>query len=79
MQERPFLYQYKAGEQVVLTEVLDKELSIQLFTMGFLPGETIQIEKIAPFGDPMIISANDSFISLRRDDAKKVSVKAIES
>lgn len=64
---------------MILEEILDPELSIQLFCMGFLPGEILQIEKIAPFGDPLIISANEAFISLRRDDAEKIRVKAVKN
>jgi Fe2+ transport system protein FeoA len=43
-----------------------------------LPGEKITIERIAPFGDPMIISIDDTFISLRKDDAQKIRVKRAE-
>lgn len=71
------LDQYKSGDSLVLEEVLDPQLSIQLYCMGFLPGETIRIEKIAPFGDPFIISVEDSFVSIRRADAKKIKVKLL--
>jgi len=71
------LDEYKAGDKVILEEVLDPQLSIQLYCMGFLPGEIIRIEKIAPFGDPFIISVEDSFVSIRRADAKKIKVKEV--
>ncbi len=70
---------YLSGDTLIMEEVIDNQLSIQLYCMGFLPGEKITIERIAPFGDPLIISVDDTFISLRRDDAAKIRVKRAES
>jgi len=66
---------FQSGDILIMEEVLDEQLSIQLYCMGCLPGEKITIERIAPFGDPMIISIEDTFISLRRNDAGKIRVK----
>lgn len=68
------LAQCKTGESAILKAISDEQLSIQLFCMGCIPGERLTIERIAPFGDPIMISVEDSFISIRREDAKKVSV-----
>ncbi len=68
------LADYKVGDQVVLKNVLDNQLTIQLYSMGCVLGEKITIERKAPFGDPIIISVEDSFISLRKDDAQKMEV-----
>ena len=67
----------KAGQIVNLKKVNDRQLTIQLYSMGCILGETIRVERIAPFGDPMIINIEDSFISLRRDDAKKMEISNI--
>lgn len=64
----------KAGQSVILKKVNDRQLTIQLYSMGCILGETIRVERIAPFGDPMIINVEDSFISLRRDDANKMEI-----
>ena len=79
MDQDHLLVDFKTGDRLVLKEVLDPQLSIQLYCMGFLPGEVIQIEKIAPFGDPYILSVDDSFISLRKSDAQKIKVKKTEN
>ena len=55
--------------------MLDAQLTIQLYSMGCVVGEEILVERKAPFGDPIIISVEDSFISLRKDDAKKMEVE----
>ena len=64
----------KVGDRVLLKSVSDDQLTIQLYSMGCVLGEEILLERQAPFGDPMIISVEDSFISLRRDDAEKMEV-----
>lgn len=65
----------KEGDEATLIGVDDEQLSVQLFCMGCVPGETLSIERIAPFGDPIIISVEDSFISLRKEDAMQMTVK----
>lgn len=69
------LAECRQGDQATLLGVDDEQLSIQLFCMGCIPGENILVERIAPFGDPIIISVEDSFISLRKADAMKMRIK----
>ncbi|MEQ8908214.1 MAG: FeoA family protein [Vicingaceae bacterium] len=64
----------KVGDKVTLSKVLDEQLTIQLYSMGCVLGEELTLERIAPFGEPMIIRVEDSFISLRKDDAKKMQI-----
>ena len=68
------LADYKVRDRVILKEVLDAQLTIQLYSMGCVLGEELLIERKAPFGDPIIISVEDSFISLRKSDAQKMQV-----
>lgn len=63
------------GDVVQLAKIAEEQLSLQLSAMGCLIGETLRLEKIAPFGDPMVISVDNNFISLRREDAKKMQVE----
>jgi ferrous iron transport protein A len=78
MEESEMLDNFYSGDILIMEEVVDPQLSVQLYCMGCLPGEKITIERIAPFGDPMIISIDDTFISLRKDDAQKIRVKRAE-
>ena len=68
------LAECNVGDKVMLKNVLDKELTVRLYSMGCILGESILIERIAPFGDPLIISIDDSFISLRKDDAMQMEI-----
>jgi len=65
------------GKSAILNKIEDAELSLQLLYMGCLPGETIQVERIAALGDPIMISVEGNFFSLRRKDADKMDVTAI--
>ena len=75
MEEFTTLSKCNTGEIITLESIDDQQLSVQLFCMGCIPGEQLQIERIAPFGDPILISIEDSFISLRKVDAAKMKVK----
>lgn len=69
------LADYKVGDKVILKSVQDSQLTIQLYSMGCVLGEELLIERKATFGDPIIVSVEDSFISLRKDDARKMEVE----
>lgn len=75
MTDSSTLAECRQGDQVTLLGVDDEQLSIQLFCMGCIPGEVVIVERIAPFGDPIIISVEDSFISLRKADASRMRIK----
>lgn len=68
----------KTGDIATLYAIEDEQLSIQLCSMGFIPGENIRVETIAPLGDPILISADDSFISIRKADAASLKVKKVD-
>ncbi len=49
-------------------------LSQRLMEMGVLEGETVEVVRLAPLGDPMEIRLNDYFLSLRKSEAGRVDV-----
>lgn len=65
------------GETVRLNKIDDRQLSIQLYTMGCIPGEKIKVERIAPFGDPILIQVDESFISIRKSDAALMHIEKV--
>ncbi len=42
--------------------------------MGFIPGETVFVERFAPLGDPVEFVIKHYHVSLRREDAAFVDV-----
>jgi len=43
------------GQKAIIRSLEDEELVLKLMEMGFLPGEEITVEQIAPLGDPISV------------------------
>jgi len=43
--------------------------------MGFIPGETVIVNKVAPLGDPISVKIGTYLLSLRKDEADAVMVQ----
>lgn len=65
----------KRGEGGVVVEMEKSSVALQLMEMGILPGEYVEVDRIAPLGDPMSINVRGSLLSIRRDEASTVLVK----
>ncbi len=50
----------------------------RLLAMGFVPGTKIEVLRAAPFGDPVEYRVKGYCLSLRKDEAKLVSVSTGE-
>lgn len=68
------LSELKVGEKAVITSLEDQELVLKLMEMGFLPGEEIAVEQIAPMGDPISVMVAGYQVSLRINEADSVIV-----
>ena len=66
------LSELKPGESGIIKEFLDLDLSIKLMEMGFLPGERVLLERIAPLGDPVAIKVSGYEVSVRKADASTI-------
>ena len=63
------------GQEAIVEKVLGEELSLKLFEMGVLPGEEVELEHIAPFGDPIAIRIGEYKVCLRLQDAQQIEVR----
>lgn len=68
------LSQLEIGQQGVIKEFTDLEMSVKLMEMGCLPGELIKLERIAPMGDPIAVSVSGYQLSLRRREASTIEL-----
>jgi Fe2+ transport system protein FeoA len=50
----------------------------RIASLGFIPGHSVRVTRIAPLGDPITVELDGREISLRRAEAKIVSVSAAE-
>ena len=64
----------KRGEGGVVIEMEKTGVALQLMEMGILPGEYVEVDRIAPLGDPMSINVRGALLSLRREEAAAVIV-----
>lgn len=46
----------------------------RLLDLGFQPGRTIQMLRNAPLNDPLEVQVGDTFIALRRVEARQVEI-----
>ncbi len=49
-------------------------LTQRLFELGFTPGQSVQVVRFAPLGDPMQIRIRGFSIALRRNEARRVEL-----
>ncbi len=66
--------QLKIGQKARIQGFTNNEMSVKLMEMGCLPGEIIELVKIAPFGDPISVSICGYELSLRKKDASTILV-----
>ncbi len=71
------LSEIKIGKAVIIRAFENDDIFLKLMEMGCVPGETVVIEKIAPFKDPISISVAGYILSLRLDEAQHILVEEI--
>lgn len=69
------LSELQPGQSGVIEEFTDLEMSVKLMEMGCLPGEFIQVKRLAPLGDPMAITVAGYQLSLRKREASTIILK----
>ncbi len=70
------LDQLKVGEKAVVRAVKgDPSLKKRILVMGLVPGTELEVEKVAPLGDPVDFKLKGFHLSLRKEEAKLVEVE----
>jgi ferrous iron transport protein A len=69
------LSQLKRGQSGIIDSFTDYELSLKLLEMGCIPGEWVQVIRVAPLGDPIAISISGYMLTLRKDEASTVRIR----
>ena len=67
----------KENESGIIKQINDENLAIQLLAMGFILGEEIKVERIAPLKDPILITSGTNYISIRKTDAKNMEIEKL--
>jgi len=64
------------GKEAIITAVNGEgALRLRLLDMGLIPKTTVRVEKIAPLGDPIELRVRGYSLSLRKEDARNISVE----
>jgi ferrous iron transport protein A len=68
------LEQLKIGQKGIISELKIDEIPLKLLEMGCLPGNSVELIQIAPFGDPLYFNINDSHVAIRVETAKAIEI-----
>ena len=64
------------GQEAVITSVGGTGvLRCRLPDMGLIPKTSVRVEKLAPLGDPMELRIRGYALSLRKEDARNITVE----
>ena len=73
------LSQLPIGKSAIIESVNCKEISLRkhILDMGLTPGTEVKLVKVAPMGDPLEIRVRGYELTLRKDDAKCISLSKV--
>jgi ferrous iron transport protein A len=64
----------KKGEKAIIKDFDADIIPLKLLEMGCLPGNTVELLQIAPFGDPLYLDINGSHLAIRIETAREIEV-----
>lgn len=65
----------KKGEKAIILDFDIDTVPLKLLEMGCLPGNTVELLQVAPFGDPLYLDVNGSHLAIRIETAKNIKVE----
>ena len=63
------------GRKAIIKSFEKDDIFLKLMEMGCTPGEEIEVDQIAPLGDPISITVSGYHLSLRLDEAETILVE----
>ena len=68
------LSELMVGQRGFVKQINDEHLEQKLFEMGVTPGQLVEIERKAPFSDPIAIVVSNFLLSIRLVDAERILI-----
>lgn len=65
----------KKGQKAIITDLNIDAVPLKLLEMGCLPGNTVELLQVAPWGDPIYINVNESHVAIRLETAAQIDVE----
>jgi ferrous iron transport protein A len=72
------LAQLQRGQRAKILDFNVDEIPLKLLEMGCLPGNEVALLQVAPFGDPLYITVNDSHVAIRLETAKEIHIEIVK-
>ena len=67
----------KKGEKAIISSFDVESIPLKLLEMGCLPGNSVELLQIAPFGDPLYLNINGSHVAIRLETACEIEVEIL--
>ena len=67
----------KKGDKAIIKDFDADVIPLKLLEMGCLPGNTVELLQIAPFGDPLYLDINGSHLAIRMETAREIEVDIV--
>jgi len=69
----------KSGQKATITDISAETIPLKLLEMGCLPGNAVEVIRIAKIKDPLYLNINDTFLAIRLETARDIFVKLIDA
>ena len=69
------LSELSVGKKAVIKSFEKDDIFLKLMEMGCIPGEKIEVDQVAPLGDPISVIVSGYHLSLRLDEAETILVE----
>lgn len=63
------------GQKAVIFSFDDAIIPLKLIEMGCMEGNFVEVIQIAPLGDPIFLSVNDTNLAIRKEMASRIFVE----
>jgi Fe2+ transport system protein FeoA len=71
-----YLHELKPGEEGKIVKVVGGgAIHRRLLDMGLVSGSDVEVERVAPLGDPIEIKIKGYHLSLRKEEASNIQVE----
>lgn len=67
----------KIGNKAKIIDFDIDKIPLKLLEMGCLPGSTVELLQIAPFGDPLFLDINGAHLAIRLETASEIEIELI--
>ncbi len=66
------------GQKAKIISFDDSIVPLKLIEMGCLEGNIVELLQIAPLGDPLFLSINDTNLAIRKEMANRIFVEILK-